>query len=86
MEFLRDAAKLPTILELQHLAVIVWEERRKHSSIIGIIGKFFGKKRGGGGKFPTIMTHHGVTYSSENPVYNVVMINCDHDINPVKDA
>jgi hypothetical protein len=32
------------------------------------------------------MTHYGVTYSSENPVYNVVMVKNDHDINPVKDA
>jgi len=44
------------------------------------------EKGGKGQKFPTIMTHHGVTHSSENPVYNVVMTNCDHDINPVKDA
>jgi len=41
------------------------------------------EKGGKGQKFPTIMTHHGVTYSSENPVYNVLMTNCDHDINPV---
>jgi hypothetical protein len=44
------------------------------------------KRCGGGWKFPTIMTHHGVSYSSENPAYNIVIINVDHDINPVKDA
>jgi hypothetical protein len=72
------------------LAVSVWEERRKYSSVIGVISKFLEKKggwrRGGGKNFQQLWPHHGVTYSSENPVYNVVMINYDHDINPVKDV